>query len=101
MKLLAIQIMGKYTTKTAVLTAPSKIEIQELEVPELEPKDILVRVKMAGICGSDIHLYSDTSPFGERRPWTYPTILGHENFGVIAEIGKDADAKDCAGMPLA
>jgi L-gulonate 5-dehydrogenase len=50
-------------------------------VPE-HPGDVLVKVKAAGICGSDVHIYHGTSPVA-----TYPRVMGHEVVGVVAGTG--------------
>lgn len=46
------------------------------------PNYLLVEVKMAGICGSDVHIWHDTFP---NKP---PVILGHEYVGVVLEVGE-------------
>ncbi|MDR1971941.1 MAG: alcohol dehydrogenase catalytic domain-containing protein [Treponema sp.] len=56
----------------------------DVDQPKIEgPKDVLVKIKAAGICGSDVHIYHGTSPVA-----TYPRVMGHEITGVVAEIGK-------------
>ena len=42
----------------------------------------MVRVKRAGICGSDMHILEGSNPFAR-----YPRIIGHEMAGVVAEVG--------------
>ncbi|MFC4354259.1 zinc-binding dehydrogenase [Chryseomicrobium palamuruense] len=61
-----------------------QVEVQEVEVPKLTDQDVLIEVKIAGICGSDIHTYKGLHPF--RKP---PVIIGHEISGVVKEVGKD------------
>lgn len=94
--------MSRYRAKAAVLIKPSTIQIQEFEVPSILHNEVLIQIHMAGVCGSDLHLYGSPKPFGDfsRIPWSYPTILGHENFGTVIEIGAESDAKDAGGMPL-
>ncbi|NIW48384.1 MAG: alcohol dehydrogenase catalytic domain-containing protein [Gammaproteobacteria bacterium] len=58
------------------------LEMQELPIPEIGPNDVLVKVKAAGICHSDVHYRDGVSPV---RP--LPMTLGHEVAGVIEEIG--------------
>jgi len=64
--------------------------ISLLDVPE--PKcgadDILLRIRAAGICGSDLHAYR-WNEWAERTLKKLPVILGHEFMGEIAEIGKN------------
>jgi threonine dehydrogenase-like Zn-dependent dehydrogenase len=70
-----------------VITAPRTIEYIEYELPNIGPRDMLLKMRLCGICGSDIHLYR-----GEWDP-PYPRIQGHELFGEVVEIGEDAAAK--------
>ncbi len=41
---------------TAIVTEPGIIEFQERALPELGTKDVLIKVKAASICGSDLHV---------------------------------------------
>ena len=79
--------------KGAVLTAPRKIEIQEVDIPELGDDDILVKVEGAGVCGTDVHEWKG-DPFG-----MCPVILGHEGTGEVIALGKNVTC-DTAGKPL-
>ena len=58
------------------------LQMQEVPVPSVGPKDVLVRVKAAGICHSDVHYRAGTSPVG-----SLPQTLGHEIAGVVEEAG--------------
>lgn len=60
------------------------LELQELEVPELAPHEVLVRVKAAGICHSDAHYRAGTA-LAEPLPLT----PGHEVSGVVEEVGDE------------
>jgi threonine dehydrogenase-like Zn-dependent dehydrogenase len=64
-----------------VVTGPGSCEVRELAVPDLPDDAALLRVEAAGICGSDVRMFAAE---GRER------ILGHENYGVIAEIGRVA-----------
>ncbi len=70
--------------RAAVVTEPYKVEIQEIERPSVGPKDVLIKVKCAGICGSDLHLFMGSHAF--RKP---PAILGHELAGEVVEVGSE------------
>ena len=66
-----------------VLTAYKNLEMQEVAKPELlSPTQVLVRIKAASICGSDVHGYDGST--GRRRP---PVIMGHEGSGIIEQTG--------------
>jgi len=70
--------------RAAVLTELKELEIREFEKPKLGPEDILLKVILCGICGSDIHFWKGTLGMSEAF------ILGHEFIGEIAEAGDKA-----------
>lgn len=67
----------------AFVTAPYKVDIVDIPKPQLKENEVMIHVRSAGICGSDLHLYKGTHAF--RKP---PAILGHELAGDIVEVGK-------------
>jgi L-iditol 2-dehydrogenase len=64
------------------MTSPGKIEFRDVPVPEPGPKDVLVRMKRIGVCGSDIHVWH-----GKHALTPYPVVQGHEVSGVIERVG--------------
>lgn len=66
-----------------------RLEITEMPEPQNGPDDLLVRVKICGICGSDIHGFDGST--GRRVP---PLVTGHKASGIVAEIG-DIVARFC------
>jgi threonine dehydrogenase-like Zn-dependent dehydrogenase len=64
----------------AVRTGPGTTEIREFPMPEVPEDGALLKVEVAGICGTDVKMYAKP-PFGD------PVIMGHENVGVIAKAG--------------
>ena len=64
----------------AVRTAPSTTELREFPMPEIPDDGALLRVEVAGICGTDVKMYA--KPVIEE-----PVIMGHENVGTIAKAG--------------
>lgn len=67
--------------KCAMLVDTHQLLIQEVEKPIPKPGEVLIRVKLTGICGSEIHAFKGTHPY--RVP---PVILGHELVGEVVEI---------------
>lgn len=64
---------------------PLEVVIEEVEQPRIEKNDeVLIKMKAAGICGSDVHIYHGTSPVA-----TYPRVIGHEMVGVIEAVGRE------------
>jgi L-iditol 2-dehydrogenase len=73
--------------KAAVLTGRRRIEISEVPEPLLAKEtDILIRVEATGICGSDVHYYSE-GRIGNQVV-EYPFVVGHECAGVVVEVGR-------------
>jgi L-iditol 2-dehydrogenase len=66
--------------KAGVLTAPNALSFETVPDPALSPGDLLIRVKAATVCGTDIRILRGRKTMGVR----YPSILGHEFAGVIA-----------------
>lgn len=64
------------------------LEMQEIPRPEVGPQDVLVRVRAAGICHSDVHYRAGTSPVR-----SLPVTPGHEVAGVIEEVGSDVTTR--------
>ena len=57
----------------------------EVEKPKLRSAtSVIVKVKAAGICGSDVHIFHGRNPYV-----TYPRIMGHEVTGIVEEIGTE------------
>lgn len=67
--------------KAAVLVQPRKIEIKNVQAPEPGPDEVIIRVILAGICGSDYSLYND------KFDVPLPVIPGHEAIGRIEKLG--------------
>jgi threonine 3-dehydrogenase len=62
-------------------------ELVDVPMPSVGPRDVLVKVKVAAICGSDIHIYNWNEWASQRvKP---PITFGHEFCGEIVEVGRD------------
>ncbi len=84
------------TCKAAVLVEYGKpLEIQEVEIPEVGPGAILVKVLLAGICGTDVH--QQRGELTIKSP--LPNLQGHETIGQIVKLG-EGRVGDAAGEPL-
>lgn len=71
--------------KAMVYNGPKKLQIEEVNVPEIGDRDILVKVKYCGVCGTDIHIYQGDGGSFEVTP---PLIMGHELSGIVEQTGK-------------
>ncbi len=68
--------------RAAVLSAPGRLELQDVPQPEPSPGEVLVRVAACGICHTDLHYIDHGVP-----TFKTPVILGHEVSGTIAGVG--------------
>ena len=65
----------------AVRIAPQVTEFREYDMPDIPDEAALLKVEVAGICGTDVKFYS-------KPPFEGPVVMGHENIGYIAKAGK-------------
>jgi L-gulonate 5-dehydrogenase len=72
---------------SVVVDRPNSLSVREMPVPQPAPGEVRVRVRYAGICGSDLHIYHGQNPFV-----SYPRVIGHEFFGRIDAVGEGVDA---------
>jgi threonine dehydrogenase-like Zn-dependent dehydrogenase len=72
------------TSRAVVQTAPRRLELRELPVPDIDDDSALLRVEACGICGSDAEQYAGVLPV------QLPVVPGHEPLGVIERIGDRA-----------
>src|SRR5215212_8157566 len=63
------------------------LQLQDIPLPAVGEGDVLVRVRAAGICHSDVHYRAGKSPV-----WPLPMTLGHEVAGVVEQVGKRVTA---------
>ncbi len=62
-------------------------EVREVAVPKYGPLDVLVKVKMASVCGTDVHIYN-WDPWAQHRVHP-PLIPGHEFCGIVEAVGNE------------
>ncbi len=72
--------------QAAVYQGKEKIRVQDWPDPEPSAGEVVVKVRYAGICGTDMMIYSGKHPRA-----TPPRVLGHEIFGTIRELGQQVD----------
>ena len=76
------------TMRAAVLFGPGDMRVVDRPVPQPEPDEVLVRVAMCGMCGTDLKIFDghfpQTPPFGDYTP-------GHEWTGTVAAVGSGVD----------
>src|SRR5881394_2781876 len=69
-------------TLAALKVAPSTTELREFDLPEIPPDAALLKIEVAGVCGTDVS--QNKLPLRGA-----PLIMGHENVGYLARVGRD------------
>lgn len=83
--------------RAGVLADIGRLEIREVVPRQAGPRDIIVRTRAVGLCGTDFHIYAGEANYhtderGAPVPLTVaPQILGHEIAGEIEEVGAEVD----------
>ncbi|MCY3946776.1 MAG: zinc-binding dehydrogenase [Anaerolineaceae bacterium] len=75
-----MQALVKYDSR------PDAVELRDIpEPPDPGPNDVILEVRAAGVCGSDLHMWQ------ENHSWeiSLPLVLGHEFCGLVAAVGTD------------
>ena len=68
--------------KAAVLHGPRDLRVEIARVPDPGPGEVVVRVGMAGLCGTDYRIWTGDRPVG------YPLVPGHEFVGQVSAVGR-------------
>jgi L-gulonate 5-dehydrogenase len=69
--------------KAIQINQPGELVIVEKPIPKAGTGEAVVRIKAAGICGSDVHIFHGKNPFA-----VYPRIIGHEAAGEVFQVGE-------------
>jgi alcohol dehydrogenase len=77
-------------TRAVVVTSPGHLEMQEFPLPPVGPEDGILKLELAGVCGSDPGIFKGKTA---RAPRPYPIILGHEIVGRVHQMGEEAQAR--------
>ena len=72
------------------MSRPGDVKVAELPMPEPKENEVLLRIKMAGICTNDVRDYKGDCSY------SYPRIGGHEYGGVIEKLGTGVDSRQFA-----
>jgi 2-desacetyl-2-hydroxyethyl bacteriochlorophyllide A dehydrogenase len=62
---------------------PGELTLVERAKPEVAPRSALVRLRRAGVCGTDLHIFEGTQPY-----FAYPRVIGHELSGEVEAVGE-------------
>jgi L-iditol 2-dehydrogenase len=83
--------------RAAVLHGREDVRVEDVEVPALEPGDVLLRTRVALTCGTDVKVFRRGYHARMIRP---PAVFGHEVAGVVEEVGRGSEGP-ALGTPVA
>lgn len=63
------------------------LELVEVDIPQIKPDEVLLKVEATAICGSDLHFYN-WDEYAQRK-MTPPLTIGHEFAGEVVEVGRE------------
>ena len=81
--------------KALILEQPGHLTLGQTNVPQPAPGDVLLRIKMVGLCGTDLNSYRGKNPLV-----SYPRIPGHEISAEIVEAGPAVPAQFTPGLAV-
>ncbi len=90
--------MAETGITASFLGARKPFELREFPVPDPEPGALVIRMRLANVCGSDLHYWRGDTDL-EKRGFKLPCTIGHEGTGEVLRIGQGA-ASDSAGETL-
>src|SRR5271166_3475669 len=73
---------GGERLRALLCVKPGELAVVERSRPTPGPGEVLVRIRRAGVCGTDLHIFEGSHPFLE-----YPRVIGHELSGEVEETG--------------
>ena len=74
-----------------VIHGPGRASYEEVEIPEVKPGDVLIRVAYEAVCATDLEIYDGSLGFYKNGMAHYPIIPGHEFSGRIVAAGPNVD----------
>jgi L-iditol 2-dehydrogenase len=80
--------------KAARIYEPGKIVVEEVPIPQLGEKDVLIKVHSVGLCGTDVGVVHGYVPA------KFPVTLGHEFAGTVAQVGSTSLCEFKEGDPV-
>jgi len=76
-----------------VITAPGEAGVQDVAPPSAAPGEVVVDVQRAGVCGTDIELFTGDMQYLADGHTSYPIRIGHEWMGTVSALGDGVDRR--------
>ncbi|MEW9671081.1 alcohol dehydrogenase catalytic domain-containing protein, partial [Ammoniphilus sp. 3BR4] len=69
--------------KAAIFHGPENISLEEVQTPEISEEEVLVKIYVSAVCGTDVRIFDGKKTKGVRTP----SIIGHEMVGTVEKVG--------------
>ena len=76
-----------------VITSPGQARVQNVDPPVPMPGEVVVDVGRAGVCGTDMELFSGQMEYQRDGQTSYPLRIGHEWMGTVSAVGEGVDPR--------
>ncbi|MDO8605771.1 MAG: alcohol dehydrogenase catalytic domain-containing protein [Phaeospirillum sp.] len=76
-------------TQAVVIHGPGKAALEAIDLPEVKPGDVLIRVAHVAVCATDLEILNGTLGYFHNGLGSYPIVPGHEFSGEIVAIGQN------------
>jgi 2-desacetyl-2-hydroxyethyl bacteriochlorophyllide A dehydrogenase len=77
--------------QAVVIRRPGEAALEDIEIQEVKPGDVLIRVAYEGVCATDIDIFNGTLGYYKDGTAKYPIVPGHEFSGQVVEKGPNVD----------
>ena len=74
-----------------VITGVREADMQDVSAPAAAPGEVVVDVKRAGVCGTDVEFFTGEMAYLHDGKASFPVRIGHEWSGVVADVGEGVD----------
>lgn len=74
-----------------VIEGPGRARLKQVEMPEIRPGDVVIKVAYVGVCGTDLEIYDGRLGYFGNGLGKYPIVPGHEASGRVAALGARVD----------
>ena len=77
------------STRAVVIHGPGKVALEEMELPELKPGEVVIGTSHVGVCATDLELLAGSLGYYKTGMAKYPIVPGHEFSGRIVAVGQN------------
>jgi 2-desacetyl-2-hydroxyethyl bacteriochlorophyllide A dehydrogenase len=85
------EVFFEAAARAVIIHGPGKASLEEVQVPELKPGEILIHVAHVGVCATDIEILEGSLGYYKNGEANYPIVPGHEFSGIVVATGSNVN----------